>query len=203
MARQILPEDKHPSPLEAALVSRTLSSRARKGVKGFVSRPLLERFWEMVDCSGGPDACWKSAGSVVGGGYTRIRTGGQAGGREEYVHRVAWELFVCPIPRGNSVLHRCDNRLCANPAHLFLGNHQDNMRDMAAKGRGTSGALPFGVSRVKGGRRFASKVSFHGERIYLGTYSTIQQANAVAVEAKLRLSARRLRQVAGLEGGHG
>jgi HNH endonuclease len=50
-------------------------------------------------------------------------------------HRVAWELANGPIPGRLFVLRRCDNRLCVNPEHLFLGTQSDNMRDMAAKGR--------------------------------------------------------------------
>lgn len=51
------------------------------------------------------------------------------------VHRLAWEATKGPIPPGKMVCHSCDRRLCVNPEHLFLSNHQGNMADMVAKGR--------------------------------------------------------------------
>ncbi len=59
----------------------------------------------------------------------------KVGGRRTSPHRVAYALAYGPIPDGMFVCHRCDVPICINPAHLFLGTHDENMADMVAKKR--------------------------------------------------------------------
>lgn len=85
--------------------------------------------------------CWEWTGALSRG-YGRIRDKATGDGLAGFVqaHRVAWELANGPIPPGMCVCHRCDNRRCCNPSHLFLGDHAANMADMRAKGRASRGA---------------------------------------------------------------
>jgi hypothetical protein len=57
-------------------------------------------------------------------------------------NRVAWALANGADPGGLFVCHRCDNPICVNPAHLFLGTPADNMHDRHAKGRYARGIRP-------------------------------------------------------------
>jgi len=50
-------------------------------------------------------------------------------------HRVSWEIHNGPIPEGMSVLHKCDNTICTNPEHLYLGTQTQNMQDAWDRGR--------------------------------------------------------------------
>jgi hypothetical protein len=91
-----------------------------------------DAFWHRVRVIGASDdECWVWAGAVGRGGYGNTFQGG----RYVNAHRVAYGLSKGPIPRGLSVLHSCDRKLCCNPAHLSVGTHADNMRDKTSRGR--------------------------------------------------------------------
>jgi hypothetical protein len=97
--------------------------------------PLERRFWNKVLKT---DDCWLWTGALNAPEGTRSGGYGVVGTtrpKTALAHRVAWELVNGPIPAGMVVAHRCDNRRCVNPAHLFIGTQKDNVHDMLAKGR--------------------------------------------------------------------
>ena len=75
------------------------------------------------------DDCWEWQRYVDHGGYGRIRYNGKS----FYTHQYSWIIFNGAIPPGMHVLHHCDNPSCVNPNHLYIGTHQDNMRDREAR----------------------------------------------------------------------
>jgi hypothetical protein len=89
----------------------------------------IERILKRVEIDS--NNCWNFIGATNGKGYGRVRIYDIKYG----VHRVIWEHLNGKIPEGMLVLHKCDNRLCFNPSHLFLGTYKDNMQDCIKKGR--------------------------------------------------------------------
>lgn len=114
----------------------------------------MKRFLAKVDTSGGPDAChpWRieSEKKTYGSFYVNGRTVG--------AHRWAYEQATGEtIPPGMEILHQCDNPPCVNPAHLRVGTHADNMREVRERG---NGPRPRGLTHCPRGHEYTPENTY-------------------------------------------
>ncbi len=76
--------------------------------------------------------CLDWAGPLSTKGYGM---GMKSDGKYVRAHRLSYQLHVGPIPAGAHVLHRCDNRRCCEPSHLYLGTNEENILDKMERDR--------------------------------------------------------------------
>jgi hypothetical protein len=121
-----------PPPMEITDTSEWTNMKRLQFQLGF-NESFLERFYSKF-VIGKPDECWEWLASTDKDGYGRLGIG-QPHWRMLRANRIAYILANGYVPDELWVLHKCDNPLCVNPNHLFVGTATDNNRDTVAKGR--------------------------------------------------------------------
>jgi hypothetical protein len=109
----------------------------RTASKPSIAEPA--RFWSRAALTADESRCWNWQGVIFDSGYGSASVVIE-GVKYQRAHRLAFFFANNQHPGESQVLHKCDNRRCVNPSHLFLGDHQMNMDDMAIKGRKAVGS---------------------------------------------------------------
>lgn len=102
-----------------------------KGLEFFLKKK--DMFLERVIIQEG---CWGWNGHITDKGYARFK----CEGKQIFGHIISWQIYIGEIPFKHFICHKCDNPICCNPNHLFVGLPADNSKDMKNKNRSPKGS---------------------------------------------------------------
>lgn len=142
------------------------------------SKEESRRFWDKVVKGETPGACWVWTGAIGADGYGRFWVKdpeSEAGEKMWRAHRYAATVAFgsAEVDAAEMVTHLCDNPLCVRAeigagSHLFLGDHAENMRERAARGRDNLHGLAFlrrsRAERAADSRALRELILTHGYR---------------------------------------
>jgi hypothetical protein len=132
------------------------------GMPGRAPQSLEDRLLARVEQE--PEGCWIWTGALSHNGYGTLQIGSRSDGTRRMVraHRLAYELFVGPIPEGHEIDHHCSVRRCCNPSHLeAVTQSVNNERSESPSGKNAK------KTHCKRGHRLANEnlyVTRSGER---------------------------------------
>lgn len=114
--------------------SETKQYRPRVPITATDEERLHWHGWGVVE-----SGCWESCAGRNKQNYAVLAN--------KYLHRLAYETWVGPIPEGHVVRHKCDNPPCVNPSHLETGTKGENNKDTGRRSR--SGRLKLSRADVE------------------------------------------------------
>lgn len=131
------------------------------------------------------NGCMEFVGCIQSNGYARATVNRKT----DYAHRHIYRLLKGEIPIGIDVCHKCDNRKCINPDHLFLGSRMENMRDAVSKGRQAKGHMLPHTKLSESSKKLIADIAASGRK-----YNDIakefgickQYAGQIAISAGIR-----------------
>jgi hypothetical protein len=139
----------------------------------------IASFWLKVKKS--PNGCWEWMASFTKNGYGRF----QINPRTYKAHRISYLITHGHLPDDLCICHKCDNKKCVNPSHLFLGTSKENTQDMISKGRlNRSRGEKRGISYRKESGKWRARYMRNYKNILVGEFDTHEQASLALQKAR-------------------